>query len=187
MFRPSLEPTPSIKCTAGVNRPERDDDHSQSSNDKVKMRGVLSSLLHTSVRRGEKVQRRLFLFLASATGRNRTTFDPSDIIPSAPTEILLPSRPGQSMWDLWWTKWHWAMFFSEFFGFPLSISFHRRSPNSYHLENVLYANVSRHPRLGTRLAPSLGKETLLDTAHCLTRILYTRRFGRVLFPHSCDW
>jgi hypothetical protein len=20
------------------------------------------------------------------------------------------SRPGQSMWDLWWTKWHWAGF-----------------------------------------------------------------------------
>jgi hypothetical protein len=25
------------------------------------------------------------------------------------------------MWDLWWTKWHWDRFFSEFFGFPLSI------------------------------------------------------------------
>jgi hypothetical protein len=37
--------------------------------------------------------------------------------------------------DLWWTKWHWDRFFSEFFGFPLSISFHRRSPNSYHLWN----------------------------------------------------
>jgi hypothetical protein len=23
--------------------------------------------------------------------------------------------------DLWWTKWHWDRFFSEFFGFPLSI------------------------------------------------------------------
>jgi hypothetical protein len=21
------------------------------------------------------------------------------------------------MWDLWWTKWHWGRFFSEFFGF----------------------------------------------------------------------
>jgi hypothetical protein len=31
------------------------------------------------------------------------------------------SRPGQSMWDLWWTKWHCDRFFSEFFGFPLSI------------------------------------------------------------------
>jgi hypothetical protein len=27
--------------------------------------------------------------------------------------------------DLWWTKWHWDRFFSESFGFPLSISFHR--------------------------------------------------------------
>jgi hypothetical protein len=31
------------------------------------------------------------------------------------------------MWDLWWTKWHWDRFFSEYFGFPLSISFHRCS------------------------------------------------------------
>jgi hypothetical protein len=31
------------------------------------------------------------------------------------------------MWDLWWTKWHWDRFFPDFFGFPLSISFHRCS------------------------------------------------------------
>ena len=31
------------------------------------------------------------------------------------------------MWDLWWTKWHWDRFFPEYFGFPLSISFHRYS------------------------------------------------------------
>jgi hypothetical protein len=30
--------------------------------------------------------------------------------------------PGQSMWDLWWTKWHWDKFFSKPL-FPLSISF----------------------------------------------------------------
>jgi hypothetical protein len=28
------------------------------------------------------------------------------------------------MGDLWWTKWYWDRFFSDFFGFPLSISFH---------------------------------------------------------------
>jgi hypothetical protein len=39
----------------------------------------------------------------------------------------LCSIPGQSMWDLWWTKWHWDRFFPEYFGFPLSISFHRCS------------------------------------------------------------
>jgi hypothetical protein len=32
---------------------------------------------------------------------------------------------GSIQWDLWWTKWHWDRFFSESFGFPLSISFHR--------------------------------------------------------------
>jgi hypothetical protein len=37
------------------------------------------------------------------------------------------SIAGQSMWDLWWTKWHWDRFFSKYFGFPLSISFHRCS------------------------------------------------------------
>jgi hypothetical protein len=25
------------------------------------------------------------------------------------------------MWDLWWTKWHWDRFFSEFLDFPLSV------------------------------------------------------------------
>jgi hypothetical protein len=37
------------------------------------------------------------------------------------------SRPERSLWDLWWTKWHWDRFFSESFGFPLSVSFHRCS------------------------------------------------------------
>jgi hypothetical protein len=32
------------------------------------------------------------------------------------------------MWDLWWTKWHWDRFFSEFFGFASAISFHCGSP-----------------------------------------------------------
>jgi hypothetical protein len=31
------------------------------------------------------------------------------------------------MWDLWWTKWHWDRFFPEYFGFPLSVSFHQCS------------------------------------------------------------
>jgi hypothetical protein len=28
------------------------------------------------------------------------------------------------MWNLWWTKWHWDRYFPEYFGFPLSLSFH---------------------------------------------------------------
>jgi hypothetical protein len=31
------------------------------------------------------------------------------------------------MWDLWYSKWHWDRFLSEYFGFPMSISFHRCS------------------------------------------------------------
>jgi hypothetical protein len=26
--------------------------------------------------------------------------------------------------DLWWTKWHWGRFFSEYFGFLCQFSFH---------------------------------------------------------------
>jgi hypothetical protein len=33
------------------------------------------------------------------------------------------SRPVQSEWDLFWTKWHWNRFLSEFFGIPLSTLF----------------------------------------------------------------
>ena len=38
------------------------------------------------------------------------------------------SIPGQSMRDLWWTKWHKDRSFSQHIGFPLSVSFHRRTP-----------------------------------------------------------
>jgi hypothetical protein len=37
------------------------------------------------------------------------------------------SIPDQSVWDLWWTEWHWDRFFPEYFGFPLSVSFNRCS------------------------------------------------------------
>jgi hypothetical protein len=29
------------------------------------------------------------------------------------------SIPGQSMWDLWWTRWHWNKSFCKYFSFPL--------------------------------------------------------------------
>jgi hypothetical protein len=38
---------------------------------------------------------------------------------------------GHSMWDFWWTKWHWDRFFFKFFDFPLSVSFHQGSLYSY--------------------------------------------------------
>jgi hypothetical protein len=33
--------------------------------------------------------------------------------------------PGQFMWDLCWTKWHWDRYFSEYVNFSLSVSFHQ--------------------------------------------------------------
>ena len=45
--------------------------------------------------------------------------------------LISGSIPDQSMWDLWWTKWHWDRFFPEYFGFPLSVSFHRCSITSF--------------------------------------------------------
>jgi hypothetical protein len=41
----------------------------------------------------------------------------------AASQHLSPRRPGvrsqvKSMWDLWWTKWHWDRFFSELSVFP---------------------------------------------------------------------
>jgi hypothetical protein len=44
----------------------------------------------------------------------------------------------QSMWDLWWTKWHWDRFISEFLGSALSVSFHCCSPYSCHLGDEQY-------------------------------------------------
>jgi hypothetical protein len=41
------------------------------------------------------------------------------------------------MWDLWWRKWHWDRFFPEYFGFPLSVSFHRCSITRKDEENVI--------------------------------------------------
>ena len=44
-----------------------------------------------------------------------------------PTRGGPASIPAQSTWDLWWTKWHWDRFPSQYFCFPLSLSFHRCS------------------------------------------------------------
>jgi hypothetical protein len=41
------------------------------------------------------------------------------------------SIPGQSTWDLQWTKWHWGRTFSEQFSCPLKISFPSNAPFSH--------------------------------------------------------
>jgi len=39
----------------------------------------------------------------------------------------LGSLVGQSVWDMWWTEWHWTRFFSECFDFSLSVLFYQWS------------------------------------------------------------
>jgi hypothetical protein len=48
------------------------------------------------------------------------------------------------MWNLWWTKWQWDRFFSEFVGSHLSISFHRISPYSYTICGITNRPVGGH-------------------------------------------
>jgi hypothetical protein len=55
--------------------------------------------------------------------------------------------PGKSMWDLWWTKWHWDRFFPEYFGFPLSISFHRCSVTWKNLKKTDHLSLHLHHRV----------------------------------------
>jgi hypothetical protein len=39
------------------------------------------------------------------------------------------SNPGQVMWDLWWTKWHWGMFL-RVLRFPVPILIPPTAPHS---------------------------------------------------------
>jgi hypothetical protein len=42
------------------------------------------------------------------------------VIRRPPTaENRVPAQVNTYVWDLWWAKWH------EYFGFPLSVSFHQ--------------------------------------------------------------
>jgi hypothetical protein len=42
---------------------------------------------------------------------------------------------GLVMWDLWWTKWRWGRFFSEYFDFPSQSLFHKFLHNHHHLSS----------------------------------------------------
>jgi hypothetical protein len=54
-------------------------------------------------------------------------FNTISLLPSLILGCSLKYYPGNSVRDLLWTKWHWDRFFSESFGFPLSLSFYRCS------------------------------------------------------------
>jgi hypothetical protein len=61
----------------------------------------------------------------------------------------LGSFSGHSTWNLWWTKWHWDRFFSEFFSFPLSV-YHSTVDHHTHISRgarttgTLMGTVQRH-------------------------------------------
>jgi hypothetical protein len=40
--------------------------------------------------------------------------------------VVSPTQQALYILDLWWTKWHWN--WSDYFFFPLSVSFHQYSP-----------------------------------------------------------
>jgi hypothetical protein len=86
---------------------------------------------------------------------------------------LSPRRPGfepsQSMWDLWWTNWHWDKFFSS----SVFLCQHIIPPSlSKHLANALYAGVSRHPRLGLTHLTFRRKERLIPTTNIKFRLMF---------------
>jgi hypothetical protein len=76
------------------------------------------------------------------------------------------SHPDQSKWDLWWTKWYWNMFFSEFFCLPLAILFHGGSLGGWTI-GPFVAAVQRH---GLALAAWTTTTTWSNT-HVTTRHL----------------
>jgi hypothetical protein len=73
------------------------------------------------------------------------------------------------MWDLWWTKWHWDRFFLEFFGFPLSVSFHRCSITRKRIKNnniiiIFITGLRKKPQgCGASVASAAGPFTTKKT------------------------
>jgi hypothetical protein len=83
-----------------------------------------------------------FAFLLVTGFRNvkyicRLLWTPARAIPWL-WQLVLPSYhidpgsiPGQSVLDLWWTKWPWERFYFKYFCFPLSVSLHHCSMLSH--------------------------------------------------------
>ena len=87
---------------------------------------------------------------------------------------LLTDFSFQTLWDLWWTEWHWARFFVRILRFPLSVTFHKCSilihssttdgvcfspstsvfPCQYHSTNAPYPFIHLPPTLYNVFSPS---------------------------------
>jgi hypothetical protein len=73
---------------------------------------------------------------------------------------------GQSMWDLWWRKWHWDRFYPEYFGFTLSVLFHwcfimRKNGKKL---NIFITGLHNNPQVcGASVASAAGPYTTNKT------------------------
>jgi hypothetical protein len=79
-----------------------------------------------------------------------------------PTTETRVRSGGQSMWDLWWTKWHWDSFFPEYFGFPLLVSLHRCSITRKRTKN----NNNHHRHLHHRVAQEASRLWCVRSVCC---------------------
>jgi hypothetical protein len=70
------------------------------------------------------------------------------------------SIPGQSVWYLWWKKWHWDRFFREYLGFSLSLSFHRCSIIRKAKKTIFITELQNKPEgCGASVKPAEGPFT----------------------------
>jgi hypothetical protein len=79
------------------------------------------------------------------------------------------------VWDLWWTKWHWGRFFPEYFGFPLSVSFHRCSITGKKTQNN---NNNNHRHVHHRVAQEASKFRCVRSV-CCGALHHQKKKGKV--------
>jgi hypothetical protein len=96
-------------------------------------------------------------------------------------EARFRTRFRQSMWDLWWTKWQWDRFFSEFFCFAVSLSFHHDSPCSYIAWETNNRPVGGRSSETSSYAIDMNNrniDSLMEPVHCAR---YSSQFCRICF------
>jgi hypothetical protein len=66
------------------------------------------------------------------------------------------SNPRPTMWDLWYTNWHWHRFFSLYLGFPLSVQFHQYFIHFHLITDALQHSISnKHASFNAILSKTL--------------------------------
>jgi len=60
--------------------------------------------------------------------------------------VGLAPQSAYSFPHLWWKKWQWGGFLTEYFGCPLSLSFHQSHMDTHYLSSMLYNFSKWHVR-----------------------------------------